>query len=355
MSDYFARLPELVLRKIYGKLDNAGKLRLTEMCHEDNASHVLENAGVHNYKQRFFCFICQSSLLHTEFGLNEINRNSLGFNWLYKQVDSQERGPIRVVTHERRSNTLEDMEESDRILHYFESRLASVFSTKNMNELHQHLVRVHGPHDYLPAKYWEEINVELDVALNEAFNPQAMQIELLGLPFGQMDPQDAFLQLRADKRALQRSAVRVVTETARRFRTMHRIGGNFDQVYMRFGNKSDPELWEFGSAINSLREFIDVIENQHQVQLDIGLGGRTIGELKYNHFSRFFCILILAQTLLHRTAASSNMVVLLQNFCTGRKGQHTSMVTPDFAAPEHIVNTTSSPVYHFIPIENQNI
>ena len=152
MSDYFARFPEVVMRKIYGNLENSGKLALTEMMEEDGKSHVLENTGVHNHKQRFSCFLCQVSILFEEFGVNDINRHALGFNWMYKNVDEQERGGLRIVEYERRKHNLEDMAEADRILHYFEIRLASVYSTCDCDELQDHIIRVHRPHNYLPPK-----------------------------------------------------------------------------------------------------------------------------------------------------------------------------------------------------------
>jgi len=278
MSDFFSNLPELVMRKLYGNLENRDKLNLTIMMQGDGQRQVLQNAGVHKFKEEYSCFLCQLDLLHTEFGLKSTKRDTLGFHWLYKQKGDDTERNVRLVEYERRKNTLEDMLGADHILEYFEQQLASVFSTKNMNELRRHIRFVHQPHNFLPQRYWSQFNLEIDLAMAEMLNPNGVAIEVLGL--GGYDPRDVYLALTAERARLQQDAFYITDDLLNQMQTCHSIGGGYKKIYLQYGNERTSQLWEHGRSIQAMLSFIQIAEDYHIRRLEGRQSNnqRTIGK-----------------------------------------------------------------------------
>jgi len=286
MSDFFRNLPEIVMRKLYGNLENREKLNLTIMLQRDGHGRVLQQAGVHKFKEEYSCFLCQASLLHSEFGLKSTKRDTLGFHWLYKQKGDDTERNVRLVEFERRKNTPEDMHSADHILEYFESQLSSVFSTHSMTELRRHIRFVHEPHHFLPPRYWAQFDLEIDLALAEMLNPNGVAIELLGLPG--FDPHDAYLALTAEKSRLQQDAFHITNDLLTQMQTCHSIGGGYKQIYLQYGTDPTPRLWEHGRSIQALLSFIQIAEDYHVRRMESrqAPNQRTIGKYWILKFER---------------------------------------------------------------------
>ena len=150
MSDFITNLPSVIFKRIYHFCDADSKVNLSECLRKSKMSKVLIDSGVHIFKERMTCFLCQTEVfgddlaeqVETDFG-ETWNTKSLGFNLLFKKEILRNFAREQLTTHTERKNLSEDHVETGHMISYLLSKMSLCFNTTNFTELRDHIEEVH--------------------------------------------------------------------------------------------------------------------------------------------------------------------------------------------------------------------
>ena len=234
MFSFLGNLPDVVVRKIYTCSDTKTKWMLNKAYADTEIVNPLQRSGCLDHKELLFCFICQNNIYYK--------------NFCHEPVLS------------RRIN--------DDILKQFETDLNNVYQTRNLDDLYQHLVTEHGPHDYLPQLYWDALDAKIRSDYEFATNPHPLEAEMrermAELRYG-YDPFSKHKMSLARKKVHKALAKILVRVVFKQLSLCHAIGNSWEPLFLSY-NGAEPELVPEYKAIRSFNLFLYSVEQQHMVQ-----------------------------------------------------------------------------------------
>ena len=230
----------MVVRKIYNHCDTKTKWSLNEV-YFGIENNVLKRSGCLDNREEVYCFICQNNIFYNDFwrfipysgspiGMAHSTelRSPLGYLFYV--------GGRVFVDHQHRHNTLRD-----NILKYFEISLENVFKTTDLDDLRNHLVENHAPHNYFPTKYW----ADMDQQVRHAFYHN-----------------DHFYRRALRTRALHKKYVpQLVCSMFKQLAACHAIGNKWKPIFLDYGKNQLEIVPEF-KAIQSFNLWLYTIEQQ---------------------------------------------------------------------------------------------
>ena len=84
-DNFFLDMPSVAFKALYKRLDADSKRDLSNMILEDGGAKLIQDSGVHVFKERHHCPVCPFLLVWNEFH-RRFNKDDLGFHLLYQQV-----------------------------------------------------------------------------------------------------------------------------------------------------------------------------------------------------------------------------------------------------------------------------
>jgi len=257
MSDFFSNLPDLVFTKIYKNCDKQSKWNLSQVLAQDGCDQIIRRTGVHKPKDDVWCFLCQMDVFWNQFGISDLDQTTLGFHWQFKKM-SEEQYPFSPLAYEVRNNGAEDMKDADNILKYFEIRLGQVFQTNDIGKLRDHVVSKHSPNRYLPAEFWDDLEYDRHMALQDAMVNMGM--ELAGVP--ESNPMQVFQKMMTDLERYKRDAPTIVSEMLNQLQAFHDVGHEWEPNYLQYDG-GPSELYAAYKPVRNFLLFCELIEKSH--------------------------------------------------------------------------------------------
>jgi len=255
MSDFFNNLPDLIFSKIYKNCDKQSKWNLSQVLGEDGCDQVIKRTGVHKPKATVWCFLCQMNLFWNEFGISDSDQSTLGFHWQYKKLAEYEYPYSRLAYCARNP---EHMEEADNVLKYFELRLSQVFETNDIGLLRDHVISEHSRHSYLPTEFWDDLEYDRHMALQEAM--VNMGEVAAGAPGN--NPMFVFQNMMNDLERYRLHTPRIVEEMFKQLQAMHDVGHEWEPNFLQY-NGGPPELYPVYRPVRNFLLFCELIEKSH--------------------------------------------------------------------------------------------